>query len=111
MRIFDPLEIYGVIETLQLTVAQLETEKAKYLQKQNNVREISIQPSLKEIGKQNIVTNKNLDNLIATIESRIEHLIKNHDLSRELQQMYLGLAITEIQKIRYCLNNGKIVKN
>lgn len=111
LRIFDPLEMYGVIETLQLTVAQLETEKAKYLQNQNNARELSVQPSLKEIGKQNIITNENLDNLIATIESRIEHLIKNPDLSRELQQMYLGLATTEIQKIRHCLNNRKIVKN
>jgi len=92
LRIFDPLEMYGVMETLQLTVAQLETEKAKYLQDQNKSQEL-----------EGIVSDENLDNLITTVESRIEHLIKNPDLSKELQQMYLGLATTEIQKIRHCL--------
>jgi CBS domain-containing protein len=92
LRIFDPLEMYRVMETLQLTVAQLETEKAKYLQDQNKSQEL-----------EGIVSDENLDNLITTVESRIEHLIKNPDLSKELQQMYLGLATTEIQKIRHCL--------
>jgi CBS domain-containing protein len=33
LRIFDPMEMYSVIETLQRTVQQLETEKAQLLQK------------------------------------------------------------------------------
>ena len=105
LRIFDPLEMYGVIETLQITVAQLETEKAKYFHSQSNSTELPLQPDLKQIQKQHIVVDENLDNLIATVESRIEHLIKNPDLSTELQQMYLGLATTEMQKIRHCLHS------
>ncbi|MDJ0567515.1 MAG: hypothetical protein QNJ53_00560 [Pleurocapsa sp. MO_192.B19] len=31
LRIFDPMEMYGVIETLQSTVQQLEREKAELL--------------------------------------------------------------------------------
>ncbi|MEL6440539.1 MAG: CBS domain-containing protein [Cyanobacteria bacterium J06621_8] len=31
LRIFDPMEMYGVIETLQSTIQQLEAEKAKLL--------------------------------------------------------------------------------
>lgn len=31
LRIFDPMEMYGVIETLQSTIQQLETEKAELL--------------------------------------------------------------------------------
>ena len=31
LRIFDPMEMYGVIETLQGTVQQLEQEKAELL--------------------------------------------------------------------------------
>jgi CBS domain-containing protein len=104
LRIFDPLEMYGVIETLQITVAQLETEKAKSFHNQSNSTELPLQPDLKQIQKQHIVADENLDNLIATVESRIEHLIKNPDLSTELQQMYLGLATTEMQKIRHCLH-------
>ena len=105
LRIFDPLEMYGVIETLQITVAQLETEKAKYFHSQTNSTELPLQPDLKQIQKQHIVADENLDNLIATVQSRIEHLIKNPDLSTELQQMYLSLATTEMQKIRHCLHS------
>jgi signal-transduction protein with cAMP-binding, CBS, and nucleotidyltransferase domain len=32
LRVFDPMEMYGVIETLQRTVEQLEAEKAELLQ-------------------------------------------------------------------------------
>jgi signal-transduction protein with cAMP-binding, CBS, and nucleotidyltransferase domain len=32
LRIFDPIEMYGVIETLQHTVQQLEQEKAELLE-------------------------------------------------------------------------------
>lgn len=35
LRVFDPIEMYGVIETLQRTVKQLEAEKAELLQKCN----------------------------------------------------------------------------
>ena len=31
LRIFDPMEMYGVIETLQSTIQQLEQEKAELL--------------------------------------------------------------------------------
>jgi signal-transduction protein with cAMP-binding, CBS, and nucleotidyltransferase domain len=105
LRIFDPLEMYGVIETLQITVAQLETEKAKYFHSQTNSTELPLQPDLKRIQKQHIVADENLDNLITTVQSRIEHLMKNPDLSTELQQMYLGLATTEMEKIRHCLHS------
>lgn len=37
LRIFDPIEMYGVIETLQQTIEQLEAEKAQLLQKLNTV--------------------------------------------------------------------------
>jgi hypothetical protein len=97
--------MYGVIETLQITVAQLETEKAKYFHSQTNSTELPLQPDLKQIHKQHIVADENLDNLIATVQSRIEHLMKNPDLSTELQQMYLGLATTEMEKIRHCLHS------
>ena len=39
LRIFDPMEMYGVIETLQGTVRKLEEEKAellKLVERQNN---------------------------------------------------------------------------
>lgn len=36
LRVFDPIEMYGVIETLQRTVKQLEAEKAELLQTRND---------------------------------------------------------------------------
>jgi CBS domain-containing protein len=35
MRVFDPVEMYGVIEILQRTIEQLEAEKAELLQSHN----------------------------------------------------------------------------
>jgi signal-transduction protein with cAMP-binding, CBS, and nucleotidyltransferase domain len=36
LRVFDPMEMYGVIQTLQQTVQQLQAEKAELLRKQNS---------------------------------------------------------------------------
>jgi hypothetical protein len=35
LRVFDPVEMYGVIEVLQRTIQQLEVEKAELLQNRN----------------------------------------------------------------------------
>lgn len=35
LRVFDPMELYGVIETLQRTVQQLEAEKVEHLESHN----------------------------------------------------------------------------
>jgi hypothetical protein len=101
LRIFDPLEMYGVIETLQRNVAQLQAEKAEYLSNQTNSPESPQQPDW-QIQPQHPVPKENLNTLISLLESRIEHLIKNPNLSTELQQMYLNLAITDIDKMRHC---------
>lgn len=101
LRIFDPLEMYGVIETLQRNVAQLQAEKAEYLSNQTNSPEPPQQPDW-QIQPQHPVPKENLNTLISLLESRIEHLIKNPNLSTELQQMYLNLAITDIDKMRHC---------
>ncbi|WP_299402414.1 CBS domain-containing protein [Acaryochloris sp. IP29b_bin.148] len=35
LKVFDPLEMYGIIETLQQTIQQLEAERATYWRQQN----------------------------------------------------------------------------
>ncbi|CEJ48364.1 CBS domain pair-containing protein [Umezakia ovalisporum] len=105
LRIFDPLEMYGVIETLQRTVAELEAKKEQHPREETNSTELFVQPYSKQVEKQYIIPDENLDKLLSSVESRIEHLMKNPDLSPELQQMYLSLATTDIQKIRHGLGS------
>lgn len=103
LKIFDPLEMHGVIDTLQRTIAQLEAEKVEYLRNQNDLSQLPHQTSSKQIEKQCIIGDQKLDDLLSRVETSIEHLLKNPGLSTELQQMYLTSATTEIQKIRHWL--------
>lgn len=103
LRIFDPLEMYRVIESMQRTLAQIKAEKAEYFSNQTNSTEPHIQPDSysNEIKKQHIVSEENLDKLISSLENSIENLINNPNLSTELRQLYLSSAKIEIQAIRH----------
>lgn len=105
LRIFDPLEMHGVIETLQQTVSQLEAEKAQYLthQTQTNYTPVPLPPSTHSNTTQNIIPYENLDTLISNVQTRIEYLLNHPNLSPELQQQYLSSTTTEIQTIRHWL--------
>ncbi|MDB9538281.1 CBS domain-containing protein [Anabaenopsis tanganyikae CS-531] len=108
LRIFDPLEMHGVIETLQQTVSQLEAEKAQYLthQTQTNYTPVPLPPSDHSNTKENIIPYDNLDTLISNVQSRIEYLLNHPNLSPELQQQYLSSTTTEIKTIRHWLRAG-----
>lgn len=108
LRIFDPLEMHGVIETLQQTVSQLEAEKAQYLthQTQTNYTPVPLPLSDHSNTQQNIIPCENLDTLISNVQSRIEYLLNHPNLSPELQQQYLSSTSTEIQTIRHWLRAG-----
>ncbi|MBD2358730.1 CBS domain-containing protein [Tolypothrix sp. FACHB-123] len=100
LRIFDPLEMYRVIESLQLTLAQIEVERVGDVSKQTHSTEPPRQTYSKEIKRQHIVYKDNLEWLLSSLENRIEHLRNNPDLSTELRQIYLSSAKSEIQAIR-----------
>ncbi|MEM7579630.1 MAG: CBS domain-containing protein [Cyanobacteria bacterium P01_A01_bin.80] len=91
LRIFDPLEMYGVVETLQQTIVQLENEKTEYLNKQSITGKASI--------NKNTITSENIDKLLSSVQNSMEHLINHPNLPVDIRQMYLNSALTDIQNI------------
>ena len=90
LRIFDPLEMYRVMETLQQTIAQLENEKTEYLNKQNITGKAST--------KENIIASENLDKLLFSIQNHIEYLINNPNLPVDIRQMYLRECFKSLEE-------------
>lgn len=99
LRIFDPLEIYGVLETLQQTIVQLENEKAEYLREQNVADKVSVEKDASQLKLEDAMVSENLDTLVSRIKNRIEHLLDNPDLSVDIQQIYLNSALKDIQEV------------
>ncbi|MEM9922202.1 MAG: CBS domain-containing protein [Cyanobacteria bacterium P01_D01_bin.50] len=99
LRIFDPLEIYGVVETLQQTIVQLENEKAEYLREQNIADEATVIKNTSQLESEDAIVSENLDTLVSSIKNRIEHLLDNPDLPVDIRQTYLNSALKDIQEV------------
>ena len=98
LRIFDPLEMYGVVETLQQTIIQLEKEKIESLNKESIAG--------KALVEEDVPVSENLNLLISSIQNRIEHLIDNPEMPGDMRQMYLNSALEDIQKIALHYRNN-----
>jgi CBS domain-containing protein len=107
LKIFDPLEMYGVVETLQKTIAQLEAEKASYTKNNKSNKSNSIdtdnilQPSsVEKLDFNRHEIDNDIDTLCSKIQNSIEYLIDNPDISKELQKVNLSSVVEDIKKIR-----------
>ena len=100
LQIFDPLEMYGVVETLQQNIVQLEKEKAQYLNEQDITTKASLGEDSSQVKKKDNITDESLDSLLCGIQNRIEYLLDNLDLPVDIRQAYLNSALIDIQKIR-----------
>lgn len=99
LRIFDPLEIYGVVETLQQTIVQLENEKIEYLNKQDIAGKATVTEDSSQLESEDGIVSENLDTLVSSIKNRIEHLLDNPDLPVDIRQIYLNSALKDIQEM------------
>ena len=98
LRIFDPMEMYGVVETLQQTIAELESEKVQHLDKQS-VGKVDFEEDGIKLQQEDALPPKNLDTLVSNVQNLIEHLLDNPDLPVDIRQIYLNSALTDIQKV------------
>ncbi len=99
LRIFDPLEMYGVIDTLQQTIVELENEKIQYLNQQGIAVEIPTAQNSHTLQQENVVNGKKLDTLVDNVQKQIEHLLNNPDLPFDARKIYLNSALSDIQKM------------
>ena len=123
LRVFDPMEMYGVVETLQQTVQQLEIERSKnsnaQSEQQTTARRFNSQeqvepkclnspPQLQAINdthKQLTDTiTQQLETLLSKIQVSLESLLKEPNLSPELQQTRVKAALANIEQMRNLLS-------
>ncbi|NEP12803.1 MAG: CBS domain-containing protein [Symploca sp. SIO2C1] len=119
LRVFDPMEMYGIVETLQQTIQQLEAERSQnsnaQLEQQNSARVVKLQeqleakcldapPQIKAISSTHNqltdTTAQQLQTLLSTIQIALESLLQEPNLSPELQQSRLNAALAEVEQMR-----------
>ena len=115
LRVFDPMEMYGVIDTLQKTVEQLKAEKEQFLSKQNNrdikkvkppqshdewLGEIVSNLDVSGLVNNNLDRDLELDSLLSKVQVCLESLVGDSNLSMEMQQAKINLALEIIKQMR-----------
>ena len=114
LRVFDPMEMYGIVETLQQTVAQLEAEKLGRSAKGNAGSKLSavvesnglhsLQPlEALQSADYNATKNRELSTVLSTIQGSIESLVKEENLSRERQRERLNSVLADLKKMQAIL--------
>jgi len=130
LRVFDPMEMYGIVETLQQTVQQLEAERlqnSKAQSQQQNTQKIAnwqeqpepqysnapLQPKATN-GTDNQLTDtkeQQLYTLLSTIQVSLESLVKEPNLCPELRQSKLNGALAELQQIRNLVQSPLLLRS
>jgi CBS domain-containing protein len=93
LRVFDPIEMYGMIQILQRTIEQLKAEQPLPSHREepalnSNDTDSSTNPS------------RELQDLISTIQVCIESVAQEPDMSPDLRQTKLNSALADVQRIR-----------
>ena len=130
LRVFDPMEMYGVIETLQRTVRQLAAEKAegplkegaeKYQTKGGAIPHLS-EPSAPEIpilprlrsSLDNICHHQNgnqaleWDSLLRRLQTSLSSLLNNPKISPERRQQLLQEALANVEGLGKLRTRGDV---
>ncbi|NJM48221.1 MAG: CBS domain-containing protein [Alkalinema sp. RU_4_3] len=90
LRVFDPMEMYGVIENLQQTIQQLESEKIS----------VSLQNQLADaIAPQSTVDRPNSPVLLNKIQSMVEMMMTDLDLPIEHRQALLRSVLELLSQL------------
>ncbi|NES21340.1 MAG: CBS domain-containing protein [Symploca sp. SIO3E6] len=107
LRVFDPMEMYGIVETLQQTVQQLEVERLQNVNvqsRQPKPQGLNSPPQLEVINSNHNqltdTTHQQLSTLLSTIQISLESLVKEPNLSPELRQSRLNAVLADIQQMR-----------
>jgi CBS domain-containing protein len=99
LRVFDPIEMHNVIETLQRTIQQLGLDLDQVLAN-------AIDPDTHLSAPTCTLPEFEVPNLkrsLATLQSQIKHLVEYPDLSAEARQTALQAVLLDLQQIQHSL--------
>jgi CBS domain-containing protein len=98
LRVFDPMEMHGIIENLQQTIQQLEAERANVKQTALSDAGSDGQPGL-SVAPGLEVDRALLTSLLAFARLDVHHLLDDAHLSLEQQQLLLRSLINQLERI------------
>jgi len=99
LRVFDPIEMHVVIETLQQTLQQLGLDPNQVLANSSD-RDLHLPAPVCHLYDDEI---PNLNPLLTTLQAQIEHLVKNPELSVDQRQATLLSALSDLKQLQYSL--------
>jgi CBS domain-containing protein len=99
LRVFDPIEMHDVIETLQRTIQQLGLDLDKVLA--NAIDHDTNLSASSRIANQNEVPN--LRTFVDDLQSQVKHLIHYPELPPEARQATLQTMLSELQQFQTLL--------
>jgi CBS domain-containing protein len=94
LRVFDPIEMHGVIDTLQRTLQQLGLDPNKILANTSD-RDLHLPAPICNLNDRDL---PNLKIFLKTLQTRIEHLVNNPNLLFEESQTTLLAILLELQQ-------------
>lgn len=116
LRVFDPMEMYGVIETLQRTVKQLTTGKTQQLSSDATepivieLDELDCLHSKETVDENSshdrIESDQELEILLSKVQISVNNVINNKPvLSPELEKHQLDTALSDLKHLQEHLQN------
>jgi CBS domain-containing protein len=106
LRVFDPIEMHVVIETLQQTLQQLGLDPNQVLANSSD-RDLHLPAPVCHLNESEM---PNLKNSLTTLQTQIEHLVNHPGLSGDKRQATLLTVLSDLKQLQYSLI-VKISKN
>jgi CBS domain-containing protein len=96
LKIFDPMEMYGVLENMQQTIQQLQNEANESAV--SNQKVVNQSESLPNLPVVSLVDRQ--DSVISRAYATIQNLANNLDLSKEELRSTLNSVLDDLQTLR-----------
>jgi signal-transduction protein with cAMP-binding, CBS, and nucleotidyltransferase domain len=100
LRVFDPIEMHDVIETLQRTIQQLGLDPNKVLASIDHDTELPAPMCLLDRGEL-----PNIYEFLKVFQTQIEHLVNTPDLAFGDRQAVLSAVLSELQQVQHSLSS------
>ncbi|MGV0029181.1 hypothetical protein [Phormidesmis priestleyi] len=98
LRVFDPIEMHDVIETLQRTLQQLGLDPNKMMASIDHDTDLPASLCLLDRGKL-----PNIHEFLKAFQTRIEYLINTPDLALDDRQVLLSTLLSELHQVQHSL--------
>jgi CBS domain-containing protein len=99
LRVFDPIEMHNVIETLQRTIQQLGLDLDQVLANAID-HDTHLPASLCSLNEYEV---PNFKQLLNNLQGQIKHLVEHPELSTNARQTVLQAILSDLQQVQHSL--------